>query len=87
VQIRIDRTRIRGGRAATARKRVRRAATAAAVAKLRRGQEPDDSGNWAVKRIVEVVRFRGRGRRVDVKVQWEGTVTLAGAHGTIRGWR
>ena len=68
----IDRTRIRGERVAASRKRARWAAQAAAVAQLRRGEEPDDNGNWAVKRIVEVIRFKGRGRRIDVKVQWEG---------------
>ena len=70
-QIVIDRTRIRGERVTASRKRARRAATAAAVAQLRRGEEPDDNGNWAVKRIVEVVRFKGRGKQI-VKVQWEG---------------
>ena len=69
----IDRTRIRGERAAASRKRARKAASAAVVARLRKGEEPDDEGRWAVKRIVEVVRFKGRGRRIDVKVQWEGT--------------
>ena len=72
VQIVIDRTRIRGERATASRKRARRAASAAAVAQLRKGEGPDDSGNWAVRRIVEVIRFKGRGRRIDVKVQWEG---------------
>jgi hypothetical protein len=42
------------------------------VTRLRKGEEPDDNGNWAVRRIVEVIRFKGRGRRVDVKVEWEG---------------
>ena len=71
-RIRIDRTRIRGERAANSRKRARRAATAVAVAQLRKGLVADDGGFWAVKRIVEVIRFSGRGRRIDVKVQWEG---------------
>eukprot|EP00966_Prymnesium_polylepis_P143404 3310473-Prymnesium_polylepis.2 len=68
----IDRTRIRGERAAASRKRARRTGAAATVARLRRGEEPDDNGNWAVRRIVEVIRFKGRGSRVDVKVEWEG---------------
>ena len=68
----IDRKRIRGERAANSRKRARRAATAVAVAQLRKGLVADDGGFWAVKRIVEVIRFSGRGRRIDVKVQWEG---------------
>ena len=68
----IDRTRIRNVRAAASRKRARKAASEAVVARLRKGEEPDDEGRWAVKRIVEVVRFKGRGRRIDVKVQWEG---------------
>ena len=59
-------------RAAASRKRARKAAKAAAVTRLRKGEEPDDDGNWAVRRIVEVIRFKGRGRRVDVKVEWEG---------------
>ena len=71
-QIVIDRTRISGERAAASKKRARKAAKAAAVTRLRKGEEPDDNGNWAVRRIVEVIRFKGRGRRVDVKVEWEG---------------
>jgi hypothetical protein len=45
-RIRIDRTRIRGERAANSRKRARRAATAVAVAQLRKGLEADDGGLW-----------------------------------------
>ena len=69
VRIVIDRTRIRGERAAALRKRARKAARAAAVTRLRKGEEPDDDGNWAVRRIVEFFRLKGRGRRVDVKVE------------------
>ena len=45
-QIVIDRTRIRGERAASSRKRARRAGAAATTARLRRGEEPDDNGNF-----------------------------------------
>ena len=44
VQFRIDRTRIRGERAATSRKRARRAAKTAAEALLRKGLTADDGG-------------------------------------------
>ena len=45
-KIRIDRTRIRGERAANSRKRARRAATATAMAQLRKGLAADDGGVW-----------------------------------------
>ena len=37
------------------------------------GQEADDGGRWAVRRIVAVRRHEGRrGRPLDVLVEWEG---------------
>jgi hypothetical protein len=37
------------------------------------GQEPDDGGRWAVRRIMAVRRHEGRrGRPLDVLVEWEG---------------
>eukprot|EP00966_Prymnesium_polylepis_P319782 7376209-Prymnesium_polylepis.3 len=39
------------------------------------GEEPAAQKAWEVwsrLSILEVVRFRGRGRRIDVKVRWEG---------------
>jgi ribonuclease HI len=37
------------------------------------GQEADDGGKWAVRRIVAVRRLEGRrGRPLDVLVEWEG---------------
>ena len=37
------------------------------------GQEADDGGRWAVRRIMAVRRLEGRrGRPLDVLVEWEG---------------
>ena len=37
------------------------------------GQEADDGGKWAVRRIIAVRRLEGRrGRPLDVLVEWEG---------------
>jgi hypothetical protein len=37
------------------------------------GQEADDGGRWAVRRIMAVRRHEGRrGRPLDVLVEWEG---------------
>ena len=42
---------------------------------VQRGEEPDDSGRWAVQRIVQVERppISRRGRPLRVLVNWEGS--------------
>ena len=54
------------------RREIRKRAVMGAV---QRGEEPDDSGRWAVQRIVQVVRppTSRRGRPLRVLVNWEGS--------------
>ena len=55
-----------------------------------RGEEPDDSGRWAVQRIVRVERppTSRRGRPLRALVNWEGTDEhgMPACPGTTRGW-
>jgi len=51
------------------------------------GQEADDGGRWAVRRIMAVRRHEGRrGRPLDVLVEWEGEDSDGDLCGSEESW-